>query len=240
MKTRPHFTIGKTKVAPGSRLTVDLPVSVLSDHTPVTMSAHVVHGRYDGPTLFVSGGVHGDEVIGVEIIRRLLRAPNLSTLRGTLIAVPIVNTFGFISHSRYLPDRRDLNRVFPGSEHGSLASRLAHLFMTEIVARSDLGIDLHSAAIHRTNYPQIRISPDNPRTKELAEVFGAPIVMKSPLRDGSLRAAAKDAGTDVLLYEAGEGLRFDELSIRAGLAGILRVMRHMKMVPAKGISKPKA
>ncbi|EEX08766.1 succinylglutamate desuccinylase/aspartoacylase [Ruegeria lacuscaerulensis ITI-1157] len=240
MKTRPHFTIGTTKVAPGSRLTVDLPVSVLSDHTPVTMSAHVVHGRHDGPTLFVSGGVHGDEVIGVEIIRRLLRAPNLSKLRGTLIAVPIVNTFGFISHSRYLPDRRDLNRVFPGSEHGSLASRLAHLFMTEIVARSDLGIDLHSAAIHRTNYPQIRISPNNPRTKELAEVFGAPIVMKSPLRDGSLRAAAKEAGTDVLLYEAGEGLRFDELSIRAGLAGILRVMRHMKMVPAKGISKPKA
>ncbi|WP_299636754.1 succinylglutamate desuccinylase/aspartoacylase family protein [uncultured Ruegeria sp.] len=240
MKTRPYFTIGKTKVAPGSRLTVDLPVSVLSDHTPVTMSAHVVHGRYDGPTLFVSGGVHGDEVIGVEIIRRLLRAPNLSTLRGTLIAVPIVNTFGFISHSRYLPDRRDLNRVFPGSEHGSLASRLAHLFMTEIVARSDLGIDLHSAAIHRTNYPQIRISPDNPRTKELAEVFGAPIVMKSELRDGSLRAAAAKADTDVLLYEAGEGLRFDELSIRAGLAGILRVMRHMKMLPAKGISKPKA
>lgn len=240
MKSRPHFTIGKTKVAPGSRLTVDLPVSVLSDHTPVTMSVQVVHGRHDGPTIFVSGGVHGDEVIGVEIVRRLLRAPNLSTLRGTLIAVPVVNTFGFISHSRYLPDRRDLNRVFPGSEHGSLASRLAHLFMAEIVERSDLGIDLHSAAIHRTNYPQIRISPDNPHTRELAEVFGAPIVMKSPLRDGSLRAAAAKAGTDVLLYEAGEGLRFDELSIRAGLAGILRVMRQMKMVPVKGISKPRA
>ncbi|WP_170365696.1 succinylglutamate desuccinylase/aspartoacylase family protein [Ruegeria arenilitoris] len=240
MAKRQPITIGHATVAPGSRLTVDLPVSVLSDHTPVTMSAHVVHGRQDGPTVFVSGGVHGDEVIGVEIIRRLLRAPNLATLKGTLIAVPIVNAFGFINHSRYLPDRRDLNRVFPGSENGSLASRLAHLFMTEIVARSDLGIDLHSAAIHRTNYPQIRISPDNPRTKELASVFGAPIVIQSPLRDGSLRGAAKAQGKDILLYEAGEGLRLDELSIRAGLAGILRVLRHMGMVPAKRISKPKA
>ncbi|UWQ54759.1 succinylglutamate desuccinylase/aspartoacylase family protein [Leisingera caerulea] len=240
MRVRQHFTIGHAKVAPGARLTVDLPVSVLSDHTPVTMSAHVVHGRQDGPAVFVSGGVHGDEVIGVEIVRRLLRAPNLTTLKGTLIAVPIVNAFGFINHSRYLPDRRDLNRAFPGSEHGSLASRLAHLFMTEVVARSDLGIDLHSAAVHRTNYPQIRISPDNPRTRELAGVFGAPIVMQSQLRDGSLRGAAKEMGKDVLLYEAGEGLRFDELSIRAGLAGILRVLRHMGMIPAKGISKPKS
>ncbi|EDZ48070.1 succinylglutamate desuccinylase/aspartoacylase family protein [Leisingera daeponensis] len=240
MRGRQHFTIGRARVAPGSRLTVDLPVSVLSDHTPVTMSAHVVHGRQDGPTVFVSGGVHGDEVIGVEIIRRLLRAPNLTTLKGTLIAVPIVNAFGFINHSRYLPDRRDLNRAFPGSEHGSLASRMAHLFMSEVVARSDLGIDLHSAAVHRTNYPQIRISPDNPKTRELAGVFGAPIVMQSPLRDGSLRGAAREIGKDILLFEAGEGLRFDELSIRAGLAGILRVLRHMGMVPAKGISKPKS
>ncbi|WP_264210539.1 succinylglutamate desuccinylase/aspartoacylase family protein [Leisingera thetidis] len=239
MKARPPFTIGHAEVAPGSRLTVDLPVSVLSDHTPVTMSAHVVHGRRDGPVIFVSGGVHGNEVIGVEIVRRLLRTPNLAVLKGTLIAVPIVNAFGFISRSRYLPDRRDLNRVFPGSEHGSLASRLAHLFMTEIVARSDLGIDLHSAAIHRTNFPQIRIPPGNPRARDLAGVFGPPIVMRSALREGSLRSAAMEMGKDVLLYEAGEGLRFDELSVRAGLAGILRVMRHMGMLPAKGISKPK-
>ena len=238
-KARAHFTIGPARIAPGSRQTVGLPVSVLSDHTPVTMSAHVVHGRQDGPTIFVSGGVHGDEVIGVEIIRRLLKSPSLTSLKGTLIAVPIVNAFGFISHSRYLPDRRDLNRVFPGSATGPLASRLAHLFMTEIVLRSDLGIDLHSAAIHRINYPQVRISPDNPRTAEFAEVFGAPIVMRSPLRDGSLRKAAKEAGRDVLLFEAGEGLRFDELSVRAGVAGILRVMRHMKMIPAKGVTAAK-
>lgn len=240
MAKRAGFKLNGTVIAPGARQTVDLPVSVLSDHTPVSMSVHVIHGRLDGPTVFVSAGVHGDEVIGVEIVRRLLRSKNVRSLRGTLIAVPIVNAFGFINHSRYLPDRRDLNRSFPGSATGPLASRLAHLFLDEIVARCDLGIDLHSAAIHRKNLPQIRISPGNERLSELAQVFGAPVIMESDLRDGSLRAAARDKGKDVLLFEAGEGLRFDEMFIRAGVAGILRVLRHLKMVPAKGIAKPKA
>ncbi|MFN3172301.1 MAG: succinylglutamate desuccinylase/aspartoacylase family protein [Hyphomicrobiales bacterium] len=240
MAKRAGFKLNGTVIAPGARQTVDLPVSVLSDHTPVSMSVHVIHGRLDGPTVFVSAGVHGDEVIGVEIVRRLLRSKNINSLRGTLIAVPIVNAFGFINHSRYLPDRRDLNRSFPGSATGPLASRLAHLFLEEIVERCDLGIDLHSAAIHRKNLPQIRISPGNERLSELAQVFGAPVIMESDLRDGSLRAAARDKGKDVLLFEAGEGLRFDEMFIRAGVAGILRVLRHLKMVPAKGIAKPKA
>jgi len=239
MSARAPFVIGDEAVLAGTRQTVDLPVSVLSDHTPVSMSVHVVHGKLDGPTVFVSAGIHGDEVIGVEIVRRLLRAPKLRGLRGTLIVIPIVNAFGFINHSRYLPDRRDLNRMFPGTPGGSLASRLAHLFLTEIVTRSDLGIDLHSAAIHRTNLPQVRISPNNAYTAELADVFGAPVVLESPLRDGSLRGAARDIGKDVLLYEAGEGLRFDEMSIRAGVAGILRVLHHVGMMTSKGISKPK-
>lgn len=240
MPPREGFVIGGQVVPPGTRRTIDLPVSVLSDHTPISMSVSVVHGKRAGPTIFVSAAVHGDEVIGVEIIRRLLQAPALATLRGTLMAVPIVNAFGFISHARYLPDRRDLNRVFPGSATGPLASRLAHLFMSEVVAKSDLGIDLHSAAIHRTNYPQVRISPDNPRTAELARVFGAPIVIEAPLREGSLRQAARKTGKDILLYEAGEGLRFDETSVRVGVAGILRILHHLGMVSAKGISKPKA
>ncbi|RBW42411.1 succinylglutamate desuccinylase [Loktanella sp. D2R18] len=203
------------------------------------MSVHVIHGRLDGPTIFVSAGIHGDEVIGVEIVRRLLRSPSMGTVKGTLIVVPIVNTYGFLNHSRYLPDRRDLNRMFPGTETGSLASRLAHIFTTEIVARCDLGIDLHSAAIHRTNYPQIRVSPDNPDMLDLANVFGAPIIMQSSVREGSLRGSAKDMGIDVLLFEAGEGLRFDEYSVRSGVAGILRVLRYKGMVAGKGIAKAK-
>jgi predicted deacylase len=239
MSRRAPFEIGAHIVAAGRRQTVDLPVSVLSDHTPVTMSVHVIHGRQDGPTVFVSAGVHGDEVIGVEIVRRLLRVKNLGSLRGTLIVIPIVNAFGFINRSRYLPDRRDLNRTFPGSMEGSLASRLAHLFLTEIVQRCDLGIDLHSAAIHRTNLPQIRISPGSGRTAELAEVFGAPVILESPLRPGSLRSAAKDLDTEVLLFEAGEALRFDEMAVRAGVAGILRVIRYVGMIGGRGINKAK-
>jgi len=237
MAKRTEFAIGGETVAPGTRRTIDLPVSVMSDHTPATMSAHVIHGRRKGPVVFVSAGVHGDEIIGVEIVRRLLGMPNLDRLRGTLIAVPIVNAFGFLTHSRYLPDRRDLNRCFPGTQGGSLASRLAKLFMTEIVRRSDLGIDLHSAAVHRTNLPQVRISPDNRETLRLARAFGAPVILRSQLRDGSLRGAAKDAGIDVLLYEAGEALRFDEMAVRAGVSGILRVLKDQSMLPAKGISK---
>ncbi|WP_380053913.1 succinylglutamate desuccinylase/aspartoacylase family protein [Falsihalocynthiibacter sp. SS001] len=239
MTKREDFVIGGVRIPAGTRRTVDLPVSVLSDHTPVSMSVHVVHGKSAGPTVFVSAGIHGDEVIGVEIVRRLLRAPNLDTLKGTLIVIPIVNAFGFMNHSRYLPDRRDLNRSFPGSVEGSLASRLAHLFLTEIVARSDLGIDLHSAAIHRTNLPQIRIAPDNLYIAELAEVFGPPVILKSPLREGSLRYAACEIGKDVLLYEAGEGLRFDEVSVRAGVTGVLRVLNHVGLVEEKDIAKPK-
>lgn len=202
------------------------------------MSVHVVHGREPGPTLFVSAAIHGDEVMGVEIVRRLLRMPSLDTLKGTLLAIPIVNSYGFLNHSRYLPDRRDLNRSFPGDAVGSLAARLANMFMTEIVKRSDVGIDLHSAAIHRTNLPQVRVSPRKPETMTLAEVFGAPIVMTSKIRDGSLRQAAREHDVDILLYEAGEGLRFDEVSARTGVMGILRVMRHLGMVKAKGIAKP--
>jgi len=238
MANRPAFQIGGKRIAAGSRQTVELPVSVLSDHTPVTMSVHVAHGRREGPTFFVSAAVHGDEIIGVEICRRLLRAPQLDNLRGTLMIVPIVNSFGFLNHSRYLPDRRDLNRSFPGQDNGSLASRLASIFMREIIERSDFGIDLHSAAIHRTNLPQVRFSSDKSETVKLASAFGAPLVMRAKLREGSMRQAAKNKGVDVLLYEAGEALRIDELSARAGLSGILRVMHAMAMIPAKGVAKP--
>ncbi len=240
MAKRKPFDIAGVTVPPGARRTVDVPVSALSDHTPVHLSVHVMHGRKPGPVMFVSAAVHGDEVIGVEIVRRLLNARALSKLSGTLLAVPIVNTFGFLNHSRYLPDRRDLNRCFPGHATGSMASRLAHIFLSEVVKRSDIGIDLHSAAIRRTNLPQLRLTAGNDRLKEMADVFAAPVVVNSNLRDGSLRMAAEDAGVDVLLYEAGEGLRFDEFAARTGVAGILRVMNHLGMIGSKGVPKKRA
>ncbi|WP_417520086.1 succinylglutamate desuccinylase/aspartoacylase family protein [Minwuia sp.] len=234
---RAPFKIGGKEIPAGKRRVVDLPISMMSDHTPATLSVKVIHGRRPGPTVFVSAAIHGDEINGVEIIRRLAMSSRLKTIAGTLILVPIVNSFGFIGHSRYLPDRRDLNRSFPGAARGSLAGRLAHLFMTEVVERSQYGIDLHTAAVHRTNLPQIRIDKRDPRAEELAKAFNPPVVLNSPLREGSLRHAAGEKGVPVMVFEAGEGLRFSELSIRVGVRGVLNVLRHLKMIPAEKKSR---
>lgn len=231
--------IGGTAIAPGERRSLQLPVAELYNSAPVHMPVEVVRGRRDGPTLFVCAAVHGDEINGVEIIRRLLRNSALQRMRGTLIAVPIVNVQGFLSMSRYLPDRRDLNRSFPGSERGSVAGRLAWMFAQEIVAKSDCGIDLHTGAIHRSNLPQVRANLSDPETAALAAAFAAPVMLDANLRDGSLREHAAQQGIPMLLYEAGEALRFDETAIRAGVRGVLNVMRCLGML-ARGRAKAAA
>lgn len=224
------FTINGCEILPGNRTTVDLPAGRLYTHAPVTIPVHVISGKMDGPRLFLSAAIHGDEINGVEIIRRVLKSAALKRLKGTLIAVPIVNVHGLVNHSRYLPDRRDLNRCFPGSEKGSLAARIANLFMEEIVKKSTHGIDLHTGAIHRNNLPQIRANLDHEETEKLARAFDVPVMISSNLRDGSLREAADEYGIPMLLYEAGEALRFDEVSIRAGVKGIISVMRELGML----------
>ena len=223
--------INDVTIKVGTRTTIDLPAGRLYTHAPVTIPVHVISGKKPGPRLFVSAAIHGDEINGVEIIRRLLKLPTLKRLRGTIIAVPIVNVHGLINHSRYLPDRRDLNRSFPGSEKGSLAAILANLFMKEIVEKSTHGIDLHTGAIHRSNLPQIRANLDDEETERLARAFNVPVIISSNLRDGSLRESAAEYGIPMLLYEAGEALRFDEVSIRAGVKGIINVMRELDMLP---------
>ena len=196
------------------------------------MPVKVICGKRSGPTLFVSAAIHGDELNGVEIIRRMLKRKLLRSIRGTLIAVPIVNVHGFLDQSRYLPDRRDLNRSFPGSAKGSIAARMANTFVEEIVAKAEYGIDLHTGAINRSNLPQIRADLGDERNLELAKVFGTPVVVGSSIRDGSLRQCAAERGFPMLVYEAGEALRFDELSIRAGLRGVFKIIRHLGMLPA--------
>ena len=233
-----EFTIGGVTVKPGERRIIDLPITDLSTHTPMSMPVQVICGRKPGPRLFVCAALHGDEISGVEIIRRVLKLRALRSLRGTLVAVPIVNVFGFIALSRYLPDRRDLNRSFPGTLSGSLASRLAHLFIEEVVEKCSHGIDLHTAAVHRINYPQIRANLDDPVVSDMANSFGVPVVINATLREGSLRQAAGKLDVPVIVYEAGEALRFDELSIRAGVKGVTRVMRALGMLPA-GKQSPK-
>lgn len=232
------ITIGDVTVSPGEHANVNLPIADLYTATSLFMPLQIHCGRSAGPIMFLSAAVHGDELNGVEIIRRLLRRKVFKSLKGTLLAVPVVNVHGFINQSRYLPDRRDLNRSFPGSASGSIASRLANTFLEQIVSKAEFGIDLHTGAVDRSNLPQIRGNMDDAKTLELAQAFGAPVVINSNLLDGSLRASAASMGMPMLIYEAGEARRFDEVSIRAGVRGVLNVMRTVGMLPDVKKARP--
>lgn len=227
---RAAFELAGEKIAAGRRATIAVALPNLSNYTPMSMPVHVRHGRRDGPVVFLSAAIHGDEINGIEIIRRVLKSSALKNLRGTLVAIPIVNVFGFLTHSRYLPDRRDLNRSFPGSKRGSLTSRVAYVFGEEIVRKCTHGIDLHTGANHRINHPHLRADLDDPETERLARAFGTPVVINANLRDGSLRQFAAEHGIPTLLYEAGEALRFNKLAITAGVKGVLNVLRELGMI----------
>ncbi len=226
-----HIEIGGTTVKAGERRIVDLPVAPMYTHDDLSISVQVLKAKRSGPTLFISAAIHGDEINGVEIIRRLLQEKALEKMRGTLLAIPIVNVYGFLNHTRYLPDGRDLNRSFPGSAKGSLTGRVAHTFVNQIVSKCTHGIDLHTGSRHRSNFPQIRADLDDPVALAMTEAFGVPLAIHAKIRDGSLRSCAGDAGIPVILYEAGEALRFEELHIRAGVNGIINVMRSIGMLP---------
>ncbi|AFZ35605.1 Succinylglutamate desuccinylase/aspartoacylase [Stanieria cyanosphaera PCC 7437] len=230
--------IAKEIIEPGQLRRLDIPVSRLPTQTMLSLPVTVINGKQAGPKLWLSAAIHGDELNGVEIIRQVIEQVQPEKLAGTLIAVPIVNLFGFIEQSRYLPDRRDLNRSFPGSETGSLASRLANLFMREIVKHSTHGIDLHTAAIHRMNLPQIRANLEDSETYCCAQAFNAPIMMHAITRDGSLRQAATNQGIPVLLYEGGEALRFEPYAIEVGVTGVLRVMQYLGMAQFPQLPPP--
>ncbi len=222
--------IGDTRIQPGERKDINLPVARLYTNNWTHMPVSVIRGTQPGPHLFVCAAQHGDELNGVEIIRRLLKQKPVQKLRGALIAVPIVNVFGFIHSSRYLPDRRDLNRSYPGSPRGSLAGRMAHMFLDEIVASSTHGIDIHTATLHRYNLPQIRANLHDSLTRDMARAFGVPVIIHSLRHNNSLRETLAEKGVPIIVYEAGEALRFNERAIQMGVKGIIRVMRHLGML----------
>ena len=227
---RPAIEIAGVSVKAGSRQSIDIALPSFYTHSAASMPVHVVHGRKPGPCVLVCGAIHGDEINGVEIIRRILTHKLINNIQGTLIAIPVVNVFGFVSKSRYLPDRRDLNRAFPGSETGSMAARLANTLMTEIIPHCTHVIDLHTGAVNRENLPQIRAKlTDEPITEAMARAFGVPVILNANLVEGTFRAAASERGIPVILYEAGEALRFEEVAIRAGVKGVLGVMSHLGM-----------
>ncbi len=226
--------IGDEKIKPGQRKTILLPMPKLYDWTPISLPIHVINGPEEGPSLCITAAIHGDEINGVEIIRRFLKKKGLKHINGNVIAIPIVNVYGFLYQERYLMDRRDLNRSFPGNSNGSLASILAEIISQQILSQSTHAIDLHTGSNHRFNLPQIRANLDMQGIEDLARAFNVPVILHSTFRDGSMREYANEQGIPILVYEGGESLRFDELSIRTGINGILSVMGELGMIkPSK-------
>ncbi len=216
-------------LAVGERQTLDVPVTPLATGMWLSMPIEVVVGSRPGPRIWLSATIHGEELNGLEIIRRVLNKLDPRDLAGVVIAAPVMNVLGFLNQQRTLPDGGDLNRSFPGSESGTLAERVAHFFMKEVVSSCSVGVDLHSGANNRINPPQIRASLDDDETRRLAEAFAPPILMNAEPSEGSLREAAVKAGKRVLLFEGGEPLRFNDDALRAGFRGVLRVLHALGM-----------
>lgn len=218
--------IAGARIALGETTDVRLKISETYTGAPVPLPLRVIRARRPGPTVFVSGALHGDEINGVGAIRDLMHDPP-RLLRGTLVLIPIMNVFGFESHNRYLPDRRDLNRCFPGRKEGSLGLRLAYKLFTQVFRRCDYGIDLHTAAIRRTNYPHVRANMSDKVTADLARAFGCELILAGKGPTGSLREATRAAGCRVVVYEAGEAFKFEPAPVRIGVRGIRNCLHHL-------------
>lgn len=217
---------------------INLKVSETVTHQPARIPITVVRGVEDGPTLFLTGAVHGDEINGVAIVREVLDKVDPENLRGTLVGIPVVNRFGFPTGSRYLPDRRDLNRNFPGGADGSMAQRIADILFQKVLRKCDAGIDLHTAASGRQNLCHVRGDGDNEAARNLMRAFGTPIMMDGAGPKGSLRRETTDAGIPTIIFEAGEPNRFQHHVVEIGRDGIFRVMKHMGMWKKRTAKKP--
>jgi predicted deacylase len=224
------FEIGGFAVPPGARREIRLKISESYHGAPVHIPVMVIRGREDGPRLFLTAAIHGDEINGTQVIRRLLFGRDWADLRGTLVCAPVVNIFGFFTHSRYLPDRRDLNRSFPGSPAGSHAGRIAHRIFNEIVAKCDFGVDFHTAAVRRTNFPHVRADWKSPGVRKLARAFGAGVILDRGGEPTTLRSAASAAGVPTIVYEAGETFKFQRSAVRSGVSGTLNLLARLKMI----------
>jgi uncharacterized protein len=232
MKNSP-LQICNITIQPGERLTLALPTPEIYTCAPMHIPVHVIHGKKAGPTLLICAAIHGDEVNGVAIIHKLLNLKSLKSINGTLIAVPVVNIYGLIAQSRNLPDRRDLEGAFPGNETGSFASRLAYLFTNEILSKATHIIDIHTGEPYYNKLPQIHTFL-NEKTEKIAKAFAAPVTLNNISSRSLLWLMHKDDSKIVMLYEAGQALQVQDLPIKAGIKGILNVMRKLKMIaPSK-------
>jgi predicted deacylase len=238
--TDDDFQIARVRVRPGEVRDINLKVSESYSGAPVWLPVRVVRGARPGPALFVCGAIHGDEINGTGIVRELILGDPPEIVAGTLILIPVVNMFGFEHHSRYLPDRRDLNRCFPGSRAGSLTARLASTFFREIVLRCQYGIDLHSAATHRINLPHVRADLADPggRTARIARAFGCELIINSPGPEQSLRRVACQAGCATMVLEAGEVWKVEPGVLRIGVQGVRNVLADLGMADVPKLQPP--
>lgn len=224
-----NIVIDDHEVKPGEQIQINALIAHLPTRTPINIPVFVNRAKKDGPVLLFMAGVHGDETNGIEIVRRLIKNNYCEPDRGTVIAVPVFNIYGFLNHSRGLPDGKDLNRSFPGSKNGSLASRVAYFLTSNVLPLIDYGLDFHTGGASHNNYPQIRGNFDLEKDLELARVFGAPFIIDSRFRDKSVRKISSKMGKQVLVYEGGETMRLRKNVIDEGIAGALRVMKYLGM-----------
>lgn len=224
------FEIAGARIGPGEYQELSLKVSEFYTSQPANVPVFVKRGTKDGPVLFVTAAVHGDEINGVQIVRDLIIELKERDIRGTFVGVPVVNRFGFIHHQRDMPDNRDLNRSFPGKADGSLASRYAHRFFSEIVKKCTHGIDIHTAGASRTNLPQVRCDIKDATCRRMAKAFGTTVVLHHRGGKGTLRRAATQLGIPTIIYEAGETFKFERDVVLAGRRGVLSVMAELGMI----------
>ncbi len=229
--------IGGELVPPGKNKLVKIDIAKLPTGTLIDIPVHVFNSKNPGPVVLLQAGLHGDEINGVETLRRMLADKSLNISSGTLIVVPILNVFGFIHFSRDVPDGKDVNRSFPGSKNGSLASRIAYNYANELLPQIDIAIDLHTGGGQRHNYPPVRYTLGDDNGKELAEVFNAPFYFSSKLIKGSFRNDAYKKGKTVIVYEAGESMRFDRDAIDIACQGITNVLHHLQMLSGENDAK---
>ncbi len=221
---------GETQIAPGSSVDVMLSVSESYSSMNVQIPIHIRRAKKDGPVVFVTAAMHGDEINGTGAVRQLVQDDDFQLLCGTVILVPVLNILAFDRHSRYLPDRRDLNRSFPGTKSGSLASRMAQTIFEELVARSDFGIDLHTASVRRTNYPNVRGDLSDPAVNKLAKNFGCEIIINSKGPRGSFRRESCIAGCPTIVMEGGEVWKVEPGIVQSAVRGVKNVLRSLEML----------
>lgn len=224
-----QMIINGIEILPGEEKKIDVNIAKLPSASSIDTSIIVSRAKKEGPVLLLMGGLHGDEINGVEIVRRIIHEKINKPLIGTVICIPVLNVYGFIHFSRYVPDGKDVNRSFPGNKNGSLAARVAHYLLKDIIPQIDYGIDFHTGGADLTNYPQVRCVFKDEESLTLSKAFAAPFLINSPFRPNSLRQAASRLGKKVIVYEGGESSRFDQYAIDEGVRGAKRVMKHLKM-----------